>query len=75
MGSARYYLPWSCWVKLQLIIQPDNRYMVEYSVCKISQKDIFFVMYIFIITITFSVKLKKSITDGLKNRRTDGWIT
>ena len=59
MGSARYYLSWSCRVKIQLIIQPDNRCMVEYSVSKIFQKDIFFVMCIFILTITFSVKLKK----------------
>ena len=44
---AKYYVPSTVGFKLNL--QPNNRFMIEYSVSKISQKGIFFFMCHFII--------------------------
>ena len=46
---AKYYVPRPSTVGLKLNLQPNNRFMIEYSVSKISQKDIFFFMCHFII--------------------------
>ena len=46
---AKYYVPTPSTVGLKLNLQPNNRFMIEYSVSKISQKGIFFFMCHFII--------------------------
>ena len=45
---AKYYVPRPSTVRLKLL-QPKNRFVMEYSVSKISQKGIFFFMCDFII--------------------------
>ena len=39
---AKYYVPRPSTVRLKLNLQPKNRFMMDYSVSKISQKGIFF---------------------------------
>ena len=39
---AKYYVPRPSTVRLKPNLQPNNRYMMKYSVSKISQKGIFF---------------------------------
>ena len=39
---AKYYVPRPSTVRLKLNLQPNNRFMMKYSVSKISQKGIFF---------------------------------
>ena len=46
---AKYYVPRPSAVRLKLNLQPNNRFMIEYSVSKISQKGILFFMCHFII--------------------------
>ena len=46
---AKYYLPRPSTVRLKLNLQPNNRFMMKYSVSKISQKGIFFFICDFII--------------------------
>ena len=46
---AKYYVPMPSKVGLKLNLQPNNRFMIEYSESKISQKGIFFFMCHFII--------------------------
>ena len=41
---AKYYVPRPSTVRLKLHLQPNNRFIVEYSMSKISQKGIFFFM-------------------------------
>ena len=45
----KYYVPRPSSVKLKLNLQPNNRFIMEYSRSKISQKGIFFFMSDFII--------------------------
>ena len=47
--GAKYYVPRSSTVKLKLNLQPNNRFIMEYSLSKISQKGIFFFICDFII--------------------------
>ena len=46
--NAEYYVPWPSTIRLKLKFQPSNRFMMEYSVSKISLKGIFFFMCDFI---------------------------
>ena len=46
---AKYYVPRPSTVGFKLNLQPNNRFMIEYSVSKISQKGIFFFMCHFIL--------------------------
>ena len=46
---AKYYLPGPSTIRLKLNLQPNNRFIMEYSMSKISQKGIFFFMCDFII--------------------------
>ena len=46
---AKYYVPRPSTVRLKLNSQPNNRFMMEYSVSKISQKIFSFFMCDFII--------------------------
>ena len=46
---AKFYVPNPNTARLKLNLQPNNRFMMEYSVSKISQKGIFFFMCDFII--------------------------
>ena len=39
---AKYYVPRPSTVRLKLNLQPNNRFIMEYSISKISQKGIFF---------------------------------
>ena len=41
-------MPWPSTVRLKLKFQPSDRFMMEYSVSKVSQKGIFFFMCDFI---------------------------
>ena len=45
----KYYVPRSSTVRLKLNLQPNNRFITEYSMSKISQKGTFFFMCDFII--------------------------
>ena len=46
---AKYYVPRPSTVRLKLNLQSNNRFIMEYSMSKISQKGIFFFMCDFII--------------------------
>ena len=46
---AKYYEPRPSTVRLKLNLQPNNRFIMEYSMSKISEKGIFFFMCVFII--------------------------
>ena len=46
---ANYYVPSPSTVRLKLNLQPNNRFIMEYSMSKISQKSIFVFMCDFII--------------------------
>ena len=46
---AKYYVPRPSTVRLKLNLQPNNRFMMEYSVSKISKKRYFLFMCDFII--------------------------
>ena len=46
---AEYYVPWPSTVRLKLNLHPNSRFMMEYSVSKISRKGMFFFMCDFII--------------------------
>ena len=47
--KAKYYVPRPSTVRLKLNLRPNNRFIMEYSMSKISQKCIFFFMCDFII--------------------------
>ena len=42
---AKYYVPRPSKVRLKLNLQPNNRFMMKYSVSKISQKRYFLFLY------------------------------
>ena len=60
---AKYYVSRPSTVRLKLNLQPNNRFMMIYSVSKISQKGIFFFLYA---TLLYSIcsETDKNYTNG-----------
>ena len=57
--ANKYYVPRPSTVRLKLNLQPNNRFMMKYSVSKISQKGILF-FYMRLYYTTFAVKVIKT---------------
>ena len=60
---AEFYMPWPSTVELKLKFQPSNRFMMENSVYKISQKG-YFLFHVRLYNITFPVNLIRTYKNG-----------
>ena len=60
---AEFYVPWPSTVGLKLKFQPSNRFMMENSVYKISQKK-YFLFHVRLYNKTFAVNLIKTYKNG-----------
>ena len=61
--SAEYYVPWPSTVRLKLKFQARNRFMMEYSVSKITQKG-YFLFHVQLYNKTFAVNLIRTYKNG-----------